>query len=149
MNDRLAPLRQYLHQGNVYYHEMDLNSDTVIVRDFEGRHLLIFDSSARLYHVSQLSREALHGVLKKLIQHNMPIIGHCRLNDEELWVFESNDTEIVSKYGLRHMEGLIDFEVDIAKWWLDKYPYIANKHELQPELPIHFTMEQIQELGDL
>lgn len=149
MSNRITPIRQYLHNGGIYYHEMDLNSDTVIVKDFEGQHLLIFDSSARLYDVSGLSKEALHGVLNRSIKHNMPMVGHCALNDDQDWVFHADGVEIVSKFNLRQVEGLLDFEIDIAKWWMEKYPYIVNKDNLHPKPPMCFTQTEIDEASKL
>lgn len=137
-------IRTYLHQGLIYYHVMDTDTDRILLKSFEGNYLLMFDSNCKVYDISALSTETALGVVKKLVPHNMPIAGLFSLNEQQYWVYTSEGQEIVSSHHLNEVEGLLDFEVEVAKLWLDKH----TVDTLHPKTPTYFTKEQIEALKD-
>lgn len=105
-------MRSFIHNNKMYQHILELEDDSVQLIDHDRNTHLIYTANC--------------AVISPITQ---AIIGHTSTDDNDNWKFTSTDGEVLtSEYNIyRHVEGLIDFEADISKWYLDKIRENTNE----------------------
>lgn len=100
-------MRSFIHNDQFYKHWLNTINDSVCLYKCDGNErktILIYTADCKV----------LDAETKKQI-------GHFSVNDE-LWEFHSDISDFTltsNKNIYKDVEGLLDFEVEVSKWYLD------------------------------
>lgn len=99
IGDRVTVIRSLEHNGEYYEHWLDLDDDSVSVFDGD-RYVIVYDSKCTAWVDGK-------------------VYGRFSIRDDH-WVFTNEQTgEVIVGKSANLAEGLLDFEVEISKKYLD------------------------------
>lgn len=105
MGDRATAIRGFVHNGEYYEHWIDLDDDSVSVFDGE-RFVIVYDSKCTAWVDGK-------------------VYGRFSIRDDH-WVFISEKSgDVIVGQSSNLAEGLLDFEVEISKKYLDETSTVA------------------------
>lgn len=103
----MTVVREFFHNGGVYYHKLDLKDDSITLNCLDSGELIRYDAKCNAW---------VNGKFFGRFGQDYPDAARSKLS----WIFAYAGTlDVVIGNSVDEVEGLLDFEVQISRRYLD------------------------------